>query len=118
LKRKEESMLACLLNTICTVRRKTSGAANALGEAAQTWSDLYTGVRCRVEGVSGQSDVEITSGKQVVAADWRVWFGPLADVTEKDRIVWCGRTFEVGLVRRYAGGCADHLETYCVEVRV
>lgn len=117
-------LAAGLLNAECRVEVKSAGAVNALGEAGIAWT-AGAPLRCRVEGLAGRSGFEVTRGKQVVKAEWRVWLAGGAAVREVDRIrVTGGALLEVLLVRRGAGGVGaaggggGYVEVWCVEGRV
>lgn len=81
----------------CTIQRYTETVTG--DGTTQSWSDLATGVACRVSprGRSARESLGADQSLQAVA-DWTVWMPPLQDVTPKDRIVVGSRTFEVVIV--------------------
>lgn len=81
----------------CTIQRYTESSTG--DGTAQTWSDLATGVSCRVSP-RGRSAAESLGADQSLQAiaDWTVWMPALQDVTPKDRVVVGSRTFEVVVV--------------------
>lgn len=88
------------LNTTCTIRRFTEGAADDYGQPAKSWANLATGVLCRLEPTSGK---EIWIDKQLVISNFTLFLLPAQDVTEKDEIVLGGETYNVLLVSDAAG---------------
>ncbi len=82
-----------LINT-CTVRRYTTGAADAYGTPAQTWADHLTDQACRLMAGTGR---EVMVGAEVVIADYKLFIQDV-DITEQDRVIVDGVTYEVLLV--------------------
>jgi len=75
-----------LLTDTCTIRRYAEGAKDEFsGQTIKTWSDLATGVACRADDIL-KSKYEITIGKQIVQADYLVFFAVDQDITEKDKV--------------------------------
>lgn len=100
-----------LINT-ATVRRYTEGAADAYGRPAKTWADHLTDEPCRLVASSGR---EIKVGAEVVIADNMVFFGDI-DITEQDRIVIDGITYEAILVLFRQDAVSDHHKQVYVRV--
>lgn len=99
------------LNTTCTIRRFTAGAADDYGHPVQTFSDLATGIACRLQPAAGpgRGGKEIWVDKQLVIADFKLFLSAGQDVTEKDEIVIGAKTYNVLLVND-AAGHGHHLE--------
>lgn len=85
--------VASLLNTTCTIRRKTQTQSSSTGAISTSWANLATGVPCSMnEG--GQSEREVAARETgEVFATFYFAFGQ--DITNADRIVYGARTFEV-----------------------
>jgi len=102
-----------LINT-CTVRRFTEGVADAYGTLDKTWADHLVDQDCRLVASSGR---EIQVGAQVVVADHALFIND-ADITERDRVVIDGVTYEVIMVMsRQDGVGAHHLHCFLRTVR-
>ena len=103
-----------LLINSCTVRRYTTGAADSWGALEETWGNHLTDQDCRIAIPKGR---EIMVGAEVVVADY-VLFTQDIDVTEQDRIVLDGVTYEILLVKPLQDSTTDHhLELYLRVVR-
>ena len=100
-----------LLTSTCTIRRYTTGAADAYGTPVKTWADHLTNQACRLmTGTSGgntSSGVEILVGAKLVVADY-IMFIKVVDITEQDRVVSGGITYEILMVADRANGLASH----------
>lgn len=83
---------------------RRSSASDGAGNVQGSWQPLFTGVRARIQAVSGMSHV-IASGLQAVATVtvWTRWSPNTRQVTEADRIV-DERTGTVYLIRQIANG--------------
>ena len=102
-----------LINT-CTVRRYTTGAADAYGTPTKTWADHLAGIDCRLTTPTGR---EIKVGAEVVIADFKLFVGDI-DITEQDQVVMGGVTYEVLLVAdRQDRIGSHHKECYLRTVR-
>jgi len=90
-----------LLIHTCTIQRYTEGTADAYGNPTHTWTNYLT-VPCRLVSTSGR---EVKVGAEVVISDWQLFLDNV-DVTERDRIVTNGVTYEILLVqpRAYSEG--------------
>lgn len=78
------------------------------GEFAMGWSDLATGVACRISPLKGgeggkQAGTATTGDRAVDETTHVVTFANGRDITEKDRIVVSGQVYEVTLVRKRGG---------------
>lgn len=78
----------------CSIQRYTETSTG--DGTSQSWSDLATGVPCRVSA-RGRSASESLGADQSIqsASEWTIRLPALTDVTVKDRIVVGARTFEV-----------------------
>ena len=92
-----------LINT-CTTKRFTEGAPDAYGNPVKTWADHLTNQDCRLASSSGR---EVKVGAEVVIADYKLFIGDV-DITEQDRVIVDGITYEVLLVQTYADSVDDH----------
>lgn len=81
----------------CTIQR---GTETSSGDGTSvSWSDLATGVACRVSPLaSGASEALGADQSLQAVAQWTVWLPAGQDVTVKDRVVYGSRTFEVARV--------------------
>jgi len=86
------SYASLLINTV-TVQRFTEGAQDAYGIPAKTWADHLT-PDCRVMAIHGR---EVLVGAEVVVANYKLFLEDV-DITEQDRVVSDGETYEVLLV--------------------
>lgn len=93
-----------LLIDTCTIRRYTEGARDGYGKPARTWTDHLTDQACRLARPKGR---EVMVGVEVVIADY-ILFTQDIDVTEEDRIVSGGVTYEILLVKIPQNGTDDH----------
>lgn len=97
----------CLLINTCTIERYTEGAADGYGKPERTWADHLANQACRLVPGSGR---EITIGAEVVIAEYKLFLGNI-DVTEQDRVVIDGDTYQVLLVlERQDSGDNHHKE--------
>jgi len=92
-----------LLIDTCTIERFGEGAADAYGKPAITWSDHLTEA-CRLQAGVGK---ELTIGAEVVVADYKLFLGDV-DVTEQDRAIVEGVTYQILLVMNRSNGVDDH----------
>lgn len=85
------------LPDVCAIQRYTETATG--DGTSQTWSDLATGVSCRVSPLaSGASEALGADASLRAVAQWTIWLPAGTDVTVRDRVVYQGRTFEVARV--------------------
>ena len=92
-----------LINT-CTIERFTAGAQDGYGNPAKTWANHLTDEACRLQSLTGQ---EVVIGAEVVIADYKLFLGDV-DVTEQDRAVIGGVTYEIILVTEKQDGVSSH----------
>lgn len=97
-----------LINT-CTTRRFSEGAFDDYGVRVKTWADGLTNQRCRLAPSSGVGfgGREIKVGAEVVIADYKLFIEDV-DITEQDRVIISGITYEVLLVEDFADSTATH----------
>jgi len=93
-----------LLIDLCDIERNTPGLLNEYGYPAPSWGPHISNERCRLTASTGR---EIKAGAEVVVADYKLFLSDV-DVTEQDRIVVDGITYEILLVQEYADHTADH----------
>jgi len=94
---------AGLLIHTCTIQRFTEGAPDAYGNPALAWADHLT-EDCRLAESSGR---EIKVGAELVIADYKLFVESI-DITEQDRVVIDGLTYEILLVQDYSDNAASH----------
>ena len=100
-----------LINT-ATIQRFTEGAQDGYGNPIKTWADRVPDVSCRLVASSGR---EVKVGAEVVIADNMVFFEDI-DITEQDRIVIDGVTYEAILVLFRQDATTDHHKQVYVRV--
>lgn len=98
------SYTSLLINT-CTIQRFTAGAQNAYGNPAKAWADIATDEPCRW---STPQNREIKVGAEVVLADLQLFLGADTVITEQDRVVLDGATYEVLSAADRQNGSANH----------
>ena len=102
-----------LLIETCTVRRYTTGAADSYGKPVETWADHLTDQACRLMsgsrgiGSAASAGREFQVGAELVVADY-IMFIEDVDITEQDRVVSGGVTYEILMVADRADGTASH----------
>ena len=94
---------ASLLIDSCVIQRFTAGLPDAYGNPTLVWADHLT-VDCRLVASSGR---EIKVGAEIVVADYKLFVESI-DITERDRVVIGGNTYEVLLVQDYADDSVSH----------
>ena len=102
---------ATLLVDTCTTERYTEGARDAAGAPAKTWADFLVDEPCRFQTGTGRgisrAGMEVRVGAKVVIADYLFFIGDV-DLTEQDRIVSGGVTYEVLIVADKQDGVDSH----------
>ncbi len=102
---------ASLLVDTCTTQRSTEGARDAAGAPAKTWADNLVDEPCRFQSGLGRgisrAGMEVRVGAKVVIADYLFFIGDV-DITEQDRVVSGGVTYEVILVADKQDGVDSH----------
>lgn len=97
-----------LLIDTCTVRRYTEGPVDGYGIPTETWADHLTGQACRLESlVDREPGKEVRVGAEIVIADYTLFVQDI-DVTERDRVVIDGLTYEVLFVESRSNGTTTH----------
>ena len=98
-----------LINT-CTVQRFTAGALDAYGNPAKAWADHLVDEPCRW---STPVNREVKVGAEVVLADLQLFLEADTDITEQDRLVLNGVTYEVlSAADRQNGSVNHHVECF------
>lgn len=95
---------ATLLIDTMTVQRYTEGARDASGAPILTWADHLTDEPCRLTTSTGR---EIKVGAELVIADYKLFVEDI-DITEQDRVVIGGLTYEILLVQGYKDDASGH----------
>ena len=101
-----------LLIQTAQVSRYTAGAADAYGVPLKSWVVRLNAVPCRVSNSGGR---EIKVGAEVVIADYQLFFED-EDVTEQDRAVIDGLTYEILLVERPEDNVNGHHKECMVRI--
>lgn len=113
-----------LLTDTCTIRGDVgTGVKDEFsGKEIVVWGDVATLVECRFDAViprGGGAAYEIKIGKEIVKADYLVFFEVDEDITEKDRVTTLVRggvtliSDEVGvLLVQVPAGFDHHKEVY------
>jgi len=96
------SFNSLLINT-CTIQQYTEGAIDEYGNPAKDWDD--TVVNCRW---STPSNREVKIGAEVVIADLQLFLTDEVVVTEQDRVVIEGKTYEVLSSSKRQDGFGSH----------
>lgn len=95
---------ASLLIHTCTIQRFTEGIPDAYGNPILAWADHLVDEPCRLVAAPGR---EIKVGAELVIADYKLFVEDI-DITEQDRVVLSGLTYEVLLIQTYADDAVDH----------
>lgn len=95
-----------LLIDDCDIMRYTS-TQDAYGQLIKSWLAHSTGNKCRVTSPVNR---EVQSGVEIVIADKLLFVGEYVDVTEKDRVVINGATYEILSVSVHRGMEKTHQE--------
>ena len=102
---------ASLLVDVCTTQRYTEGARDAAGAPAKTWANNLVDEPCRFQSGTGRgigrAGMEVRVGAKVVVADYLFFIGDV-DITEQDRVVSGGVTYEVLIVADKQDGVDSH----------
>ncbi len=97
------SYAGLLINTM-TTRRYAPGAIDSYGNPTKAWNDYLLAQPCRLTTPTG---VEIKVGEEIVVADFELFTEDL-DITEQDRVVVNGVTYEIILMKRRQDGVGNH----------
>ena len=98
------SYASLLINTCTTRRYPAGGAVDAYGTPAKVFADFLVAIPARW---STPNNREVKVGAEVVLADLQLFLNDV-DVTEQDRVVLNGATFEVMSASRRQDGVGDH----------
>lgn len=96
--------LATLLINTCTVKRYVVGPVDAYGHPAKSWVDHLVDEPCRW---STPSNREVQVGAEVVIASLQLFLGDV-DITEQDRVVLDGVTYEILSSSTRQDGAGEH----------
>lgn len=94
-----------LKNTTMTISREGSLAKNDIGETVGTWATVASGVSVRFQQVGGE---ERTDESAAVARRGKIWFDLGLDITESDRVLIDGASWEVKVVEADVAGAGHH----------
>ncbi len=98
------SYTSLLIHT-CTIQRYTEGIADSYGNPTLTWDLTYLeNQSCRLVAAPGK---ELKIGAELVIADYKLFLESI-DITEQDRVVIGGLTYEVLLVQDYSDDSVSH----------
>jgi hypothetical protein len=114
------SFFSLLIHT-CTIKRRTYGARDALGQHTETWADLYTGRKCRLTsqiGFIGVQGSESHEFKQVSVHEHPLFLPAGTSIQTDDRVadIHMGSTgavidagpFDVVEVRKHYDSTKEH----------
>ena len=91
-----------LLDSRCTIRALTPGAADGMGGfAVATWGILYTRVKCRFETLQ-KKEMIIAYDKKEVYPDCFVYLVFRSGIKEGQRIYFNGEEFEIKLIEPWS----------------
>jgi len=107
------SYTSLLINT-STVQRDTPGVQDAYGTPAESWANHLTDIACRIQDGGGR---EVMVGAEVVIAEYKIFLLDV-DITERDRIISGGVTYQVLMVTdKQDSLTSHHKECYLRTVR-
>lgn len=91
-----------LLDSQCSIRRETLGAADGQGGyAASTWAILYNRVPCRFETLWKDEEI-LGYDKKVVYPAYYIYLVYRSGIKEGDRVYLNGKQFEIKLVENWS----------------
>ena len=99
-----------LLISVCTIERNTPGVPDTYGNPAPSWANHLVDEPCRLTvagGPGSRGGRELKVGAEVVIADYNLFLNAV-DVTEQDRVVLGGATYEVLLVATRQDSTTGH----------
>ncbi len=103
-----------LINT-CDILAFTVGAPDAYGNLVKTWVTVYDDELCRW---STPSNREVKVGAEVVIADLQLFLGVNTVISEQNRVILDGATYEVlSAADRQNGSANHHVECLLRSVR-
>ena len=99
----------CLLMDSCDIRRNTIGAQDGYGTPEPNWANYLEDQACRIYGFTPNSGAgrEVYVGAKLVVADKLMMIGDI-DITEQDRVVSDGITYEVLMITLRQDGQGSH----------
>jgi hypothetical protein len=92
-----------LINT-CTVQRWASLVSDDYGQPVKTWNDYLVDQKCRLSYPKGR---QVQRDTEVIPVE-AVLFLENIDVTEYDRVIVDGITYEILFVATLQGGSGNH----------
>ena len=103
-----------LLNTTCTIQKRTATQDATYMNETVTWADYDTNVKCRLDMASGGERRK--TNDILVKATHLLFIEHRTDIDELDyRVVCGGVTYNILLVA-HAGGTTHHVEMYLEKV--
>ena len=97
-------MFSGLLINSVKITRYVAGAIDAYGNPAKTWSDHLVGEPCRISYPKGR---QVQRGTEVIPVEILL-FTDDVDITEYDRAIVNGVTYEILFVARLQGSMGGH----------
>ena len=94
-----------LKNATMDISREGTLAKNDIGETVGTWAVVASGVSVRFQEMGGE---ERTDQSVAVVRRGKIWFDLGLDLTESDRVVIDGASWEVKLVEADVAGAGHH----------
>ena len=94
-----------LLINECDIYRFAAGAQDAYGNPVKTWNLLHDDEPCRW---STPKNREVKVGAEVVLADLQLFLGKDTNITEQDRVILGGVTYEVLSASDRQNGTTNH----------
>jgi len=95
---------ADLLIHTCDIQRFTDTGPDDYNQPTKAWADLHAGEPCRMVSTKG---VEIHIDAKVVVSNWELFVGDI-DVTEQDRVIFDGETYNIVLVQPRSNDVSEH----------
>jgi len=98
-----------LLVDTCNIQRNTIGVQDAYGTPTASWANHLEGQSCRIYGFTPNfgAGKEFYIGAKLVVADKLMMIADV-DITEQDRVVSGGITYEVLMVTLRQDGHESH----------
>lgn len=105
------------MNQVCDVMRQTQSGVDAYGQPLQGWTIVQSGLRCRIEALSGKdilgSGVPEINGQVVTH---RGFFPGTESILPRDKIVSGLSAYVVEFADRDVGAAGRHQECLLSEV--
>ena len=96
-----------LLIDTCIVRRYAEGVVDSYGNPTEMWADYLSGQACRLTVAPSGPGREVMVGAKLVVADYQLFTEDI-DITEQDRVIVDGVTYEVLMVKPYKDSSVEH----------